>query len=184
MTRTSPSLLERLRDTDDRNSWSRFSDLYVPLLYYWARKLGVPSGEAADLVQDVLIVLVRQLPHFAYDPSRSFRAWLRRVLINRWHALCRRPPMAPLASDVPGRPPPDFDDLDECEYRRHLVTQALRHLRGEFSETFYKAFLAHAVHGRSAEDVAAELGIAAGTVYVAKSRILKRLREELAGLLD
>src|SRR5262245_43412565 len=143
MTQTSPSLLQRLRTPEDSASWARFSDLYVPLLYYWARQLGVRGTDtAADLVQDVLVVLVRELPHFAYDPSRSFRAWLRRVLVNRWRTLCRRPVMASLSAD-PVVEDDLLDDMEESEYRRHLVERTLRHLGSEFSDTFRKAFERH-----------------------------------------
>jgi RNA polymerase sigma-70 factor (ECF subfamily) len=90
--------------------------------------------------------------------------------------------MAALTTEPAAPDPPD--DLDEAEYRRHLIQHALGYLRGEFSEAFWRAFQEHALAGRPAEEVAAELGIAAGTVYVAKSRVLKRLREELQGLLD
>jgi RNA polymerase sigma-70 factor (ECF subfamily) len=182
MASTPLSLLQRLRRPEDQAAWERFTDLYVPLLYHWARRLDLQPADAADLVQDVLAVVVRELPRFTYDPSRSFRAWLRTLLLNRWRTSRRRAPMAALVGEPAAPDPPD--DLDETEYRRHLLQHALTYLRGEFSETFWRAFQEHALAGRPAEEVAAEIGIASGTVYVAKSRVLKRLREELRGLLD
>jgi RNA polymerase sigma-70 factor (ECF subfamily) len=182
MSRTSPSLLQRLRSTEDQQAWTRFTDLYVPLLYGWGRRLGLQTADAADLVQDVLAAVVRELPKFAYDPSQSFRGWLRQILVNRWRTVLRRLPMAPLTADPPA--PESLSDREEAEYRSHLIGETLRHIRHEFSAIIWRAFELHSLLGRPAEEVAAELEIALGTVYVAKSRVLKRLREELAGLLE
>jgi RNA polymerase sigma-70 factor (ECF subfamily) len=84
METTSVSLLERLRQPDQPRAWERFVELYTPLLLYWARRRGLQHQDAADLVQDVLTVLVRKLPEFTYDRRRSFRGWLRTVLLNKW----------------------------------------------------------------------------------------------------
>jgi len=81
---THVSLLERLRQPEAADAWERFVQLYTPLLLHWARKLGLPDHDAADLVQDVLLVLVRKLPEFQYQPGRTFRGWMRTVLINKW----------------------------------------------------------------------------------------------------
>jgi RNA polymerase sigma-70 factor, ECF subfamily len=186
MDRTSQSLLERLRRFDDEASWARFTALYTPLLYSWARRLVDQPDDAADLVQDVFAAVVRRLPEFHYDPAKSFRAWLRTILLNRWRTSRRRPSPAPLAADPvqedPG--PALLDEQDEAEYRRYLLRQTLALLQSEFSPTFWKAFEEHVLADRPAEEVAAQLQISPGTVYVAKSRIFKRLRQELAGLLD
>jgi RNA polymerase sigma-70 factor (ECF subfamily) len=187
MERTSQSLLERLRRLDDEATWARFTALYAPLLYSWARRLAAQPADAADLVQDVLTVVVRQLPDFRYDPARSFRAWLRSILLNRWRTTCRRPPVLPLTADPVAQGPAGPDQLDEqeeAEYRRHLLRQTLEVLRPEFSPAFWKAFEQHVLAGRPADEVAAQLNIAPGTVYVAKSRVFTRLRQELTGLLD
>jgi RNA polymerase sigma-70 factor (ECF subfamily) len=80
--------------------------------------------------------------------------------------------------------PPQFEAFDEAEYRQHLVSRALQLMQAEFSPTTWKACWEHVVAGRPASEVAAELGIAVGSVYVAKSRVMSRLREELQGLMD
>jgi RNA polymerase sigma-70 factor (ECF subfamily) len=186
MSRTSPSLLERLRQLNDEATWGRFTALYAPLLYSWARRLVAQPADAADLVQDVLTVVVRQLPEFRYDPSKSFRAWLRSILLNRWRTLCRRPTTVPLTSD-PAQDASGFEAFDareEAEYRQHLLRQTLQMIQSEFSPTFWRAFEEHVLADRPACEVAARLDIAPGTVYVAKSRVFKRLRQELTGLLD
>ena len=71
---TPPSLLEQLRRPDDQQAWKRFIDLYTPLLFYWARRVGLQDSDAADLVQEVFALLVRKLPEFTYDDKKGFRA--------------------------------------------------------------------------------------------------------------
>jgi RNA polymerase sigma-70 factor (ECF subfamily) len=184
---TSASLLQRLRRPDDPAAWARFVQLYVPLLWYWARRTGLQEADAADLVQEVLILLYQKLPEFTYDGQRSFRNWLRTVTLNKWRESRRRRSPVPVeggnALDAVACPDETLA-IEEAEYRRHLVGQALEVLKGEFSATTWKAFEEYVLAGRPAEEVAAELGARPGTVYAARSRVLSRLRQELAGLLD
>jgi RNA polymerase sigma-70 factor (ECF subfamily) len=187
MNRTSQSLLERLRHPGDVAAWTRFTELYTPLLYHWARRLTTQPTDAADLVQDVLATLVRHLPHFRYHPDQSFRGWLRSILVNRWRTSRRHPPPLPLTTDL-ATPRTNgveqFDEQEEAQYRQYLLRQTLQVLKPEFSTTIWKAFEEHVLAGRSADEVATHLNIAPGTVYVAKSRVFKRLRQELAGLIE
>jgi RNA polymerase sigma-70 factor (ECF subfamily) len=90
MNTTPRSLLERLRDAPEHAAWERFVDIYTPLLFVWARKLGLGEHDAADLVQDLFALLVEKLPQFRYDASKSFRSWLKTILINRWRNLLRK----------------------------------------------------------------------------------------------
>ena len=184
---TPASLLKRLRRPTDPAAWARFVELYTPLLYAWARRAGLQQADAADLVQDVLALLFQKLPEFAYDRRRSFRNWLYTVTLNKLRENRRR--RGPVAvgdgtalADVAG--PDELGALEEAEYRRHLVQQALHALRGEFPATTWKAFQEYVMAGQPAELVAAGLGLRVGTVYAAKSRVLTRLRCELDGLLD
>jgi RNA polymerase sigma-70 factor (ECF subfamily) len=82
MDKTPASLLHRLRQPNAVDAWPRFVELYTPLLYYWAKRLGLQQQDAADLVQDVFVLLVQKLPEFAYDRHKSFRGWLRTVTLN------------------------------------------------------------------------------------------------------
>ncbi|OAI46809.1 hypothetical protein AYO44_10765 [Planctomycetaceae bacterium SCGC AG-212-F19] len=184
---TSVSLLERLREPGAKPSWERFVRLYTPLLYYWVRRLNMQEQDAADLVQDVLTTLVQKLPEFQYDPSRSFRAWLRAVTLNRWRNGQRRRPVAALGAGVEelaGDAGEAMDILAEAEYRDYLVGRALRLMRAEFEEQTWKVFWEHVALGRPPAEVGAEFGISVDSVYAAKSRVLRRLRQELDGLLD
>lgn len=183
---TSASLLERLRQPGQQSAWTRFVQLYTPLLFHWARRLGLHDADAADLVQDVLTLLVRKLPEFTYDRNKSFRAWLHTVTLNCWRNRCRRLelPRAAHPPDLDGLAGRDEHDLlSETEYRHWLVGRALELMQAEFQPSTWKACWECVVSGRSAAEVAAELGISVGAVYMAKSRVLSRLRQELTDLL-
>ena len=182
---TSVSLLGRLRQPEDQEAWRRFVHLYSPLLYYWARGVKLPIADAADLVQDVLLTVVEKMPEFAYDPSQSFRGWLRTITLNKWRERCRRYAAAPPTTGVDVAELMDGNGTDlfaEDEYHQWLVRQALEIMQAEFEPTTWKACWEAVVGGRSAVDIAAELKVSVDVVYGAKSRVLRRLREELDGL--
>jgi RNA polymerase sigma-70 factor (ECF subfamily) len=185
---TSTSLLKRLAQCDDREAWPRFVELYTPLIFTWARRAGLSTQDAADLVQDVLTLLVQKLPGFRYDAHKSFRAWLRTVTLNKWREKCRRPSLPTAAvSDSGLANLAEADPAEafwETEYRQQLVQRALRMLEPEFQPATWKACWEYVVSGRPADEVAAESGLSVWTVYAAKSRLLRRLREELDGMLD
>jgi RNA polymerase sigma-70 factor (ECF subfamily) len=186
MDTTPVSLLERLRRPEEQEAWTRFVKLYTPLLYFWAKRMGLQQSDAADLVQDVFTLLVQKLPQFRYDNAGSFRNWLLTVMTNKLRDRARRRVPDTLGTSVLAQlPAPEEPDcLSETEYRERLVREALRLMQSEFSPSMWKACWEHAVMGRPAAEVAAELGIAVGSVYVARSRVLTRLRLELKDLFD
>jgi RNA polymerase sigma-70 factor (ECF subfamily) len=182
------SLLERLRQPGEQNAWERFVELYTPLLYSWAHQVGLQDSDAADLVQDVFTTLIQKMPEFVYDPHRSFRSWLRTVTFNRWRDNHKQRGKRPLEgneralAEAPSRE--DSDAFWEVEYREHLVGRALDLMRSEFQPTTWKACWEFVVAGKSAAQVAAELGISENAVFIAKYRVLRRLRVELDGLFE
>src|SRR5262249_1435861 len=188
MEQTSATLLERLQRPGEQEAWARFVKLYTPFLYHWARRICLNDQDAADLVQEVLLVLVQKLPEFSYDRHKSFRGWLRTVMLNKWRDHQRRHTVVPVhqseafLSHLVG--PDAAADFEEAEYRQHLVNRALEIMQGEFQPTTWQACWEYVVSGRPAAEVAAELGLSVGSVYTAKSRVLRRLRQELEGLLD
>src|SRR5687768_3666462 len=96
MSTTSLSLLDRLRAEPDSEAWNRFADLYCPLLRQWALRMGVPENDVNDLVQEVLLVVLRELPRFEHSrQTGAFRSWLRKILHHRlldfWRARQARP---------------------------------------------------------------------------------------------
>ena len=188
MIETPASLLERLRNPGEADAWRRFVQLYTPLLYYWAQRLGVQGQAVADLVQDVFVVLVQQMPQFQYDPAKRFRGWLWTILVNKFREKYRRRqlPMEHGAdaavSELTSADP--TDEFDEAEYRHYLAGRALKLMQAEFAPTVWQACWQLVVDGKPASDVAARLGVSIGTVYSSKCRVLSRLRQELTGLLD
>jgi RNA polymerase sigma-70 factor (ECF subfamily) len=185
---TSISLLERVRQPAEREAWARFVELYTPLLYYWACRLGMQESDAADLVQEVFTILVQKLPEFTYERGKGFRSWLRTITYNKWRDLQRRRAAAPEGHDavpLPELPAPESVDVFwEREYRQHLVGRALELMQREFQPSTWKACWECVVEGRSAAEVGRELGLGVEAVYAAKSRVLRRLRQELGGLFD
>lgn len=185
---TPASLLERLQHPAEHAAWERFVKLYTPLLLHWARRLGARGEDAADLAQDVLVVLVQKLPAFRYDRDRSFRGWLSTVTLNRWREKQRRrslPTHQPGADVLAALPAPDGPaGFDEADYRQYVAGRALQLMQADFAPSTWKAFWECAVSDRPAADVAAEFGLTVDGVYAAKSRVLRRLRQELKGLVD
>ena len=184
---TPATLLQRLRQPGDVDAWLQFVHLYTPLLYQWTRRLGLQSADAADLVQEVFLNLCRALPQFEYDRRRSFRAWLFTLMRNKWQEWRRRPVPLPVGGvedtmDEQGQDSPAA--FEEEEYRAHLRGRALRLIQTEFTPPTWQAFWATVVDSRPAGEVAAEVGLTVNAVYLARGRVLRRLREALDGLLD
>lgn len=183
---TPVSLLERVRRPADQDAWSRFVQLYTPLIFYWGRKCGLQAEDAADLTQDVFATLVQKLPEFNYDQHKSFRAWLRTVTLNHWRDRLKRIANRPLpGGDLETLAIADrVSVLEEDEYRKHLIGRALAIMKSDFQPATWQAFWEVGVLGRNVIEVAGELKLTPAAVYAAKARVLNRLRQELAGLLE
>lgn len=185
MQSTSPSLLEQLRRPDQQLAWERFVRVYTPILCHWARRLGLQDHDVADLVQDVMVRLHQKLPEFAYNPSKSFRAWLRTVLVNQWRNLREKRSLPVAQADLDQLMSPGGVDLfEETEYRNRIVAHAARLMQAEFNDQTWQAFWNYVVLGQSAEETARRLKVSVNVIYLAKSRVVARLRQELHGLLD
>ena len=184
---TSPTLLERLKNPDDR-AWSRFVELYSPLLFEWAHRNRVPTSDSADFVQDVFTRLVRELPVFRLHPNGSFRAWLFTVVKNCAFDRFRRQARQPQLVGMANSPEPAIDDpiieVSEREYRDFLMRRMVQLIRTDFPDSTWQIFQEYVLEGRSAAAVAARQGTTVNAVRLARGRILKRLRSELATFLD
>lgn len=182
--RTPASLLFRLRQPEETAAWGRFVDLYTPLLFRWARQLGLQDSDAADLVQDVFLILWRKLPEFEYDSGRSFHAWLKTLFLNRHRSRQRARGVAPRELESQDLAADSHGDSVDPEDTRYLIRQAFRLIEQEFSPLHQRAFRAYVLEEHAPEEVARKLGISPGTVYGIKSKILSRLRQELKQILD
>lgn len=193
MPETSISLLERLRLDPDAASWRRLVDLYSPLIRDWLRKQGLQPADADDLTQKVLVVLVHELPHFQHRRKGAFRSWLHKITLNRLRDFCRARQTHPAATgnssvmrmlEQLDDPNSELSRLWEQEHDQYIVERALKLIEPEFAPTTWRAFWRVTRDGVDAADVAAELGVSTNAVFIAKSRVLKRLRTEIEGLID
>jgi RNA polymerase sigma-70 factor (ECF subfamily) len=180
---TRPSLLVRIRDASDREAWRQFVEVYAPLVYQFARRRGLQDADAADLTQDVLHAVAGASKRLVYDPQRgTFRAWLYTVARNKLRNFLlarqrRREDADPeLLNEQPAR---EEVEQWEREYEQRLFDWAAEQVRGHFHESTWQAFWMTAVEDRGAAETAARLGISVGAVYIAKSRVLARLREQI-----
>ena len=187
MLTTSLTLLDRLRQANQPDAWDRFVRLYAPMLVLWAKRQGLQDADAADLVQDVLLKLISVLPSYERREGSSFRGWLFRVTTNQCRDFQRRQVtralptsdgLSGVASDSP------LSELEEVEYRQLLIRRGLGLVRPDFTEATWAAFAGLMLDDRPVTELAAELGITENAVYLARHRVLTRLRQELDGFLD
>jgi len=191
---TSATLIGRLR-ADDQDAWSRLVRLYGPLVTYWAGRWGVAGPDAEDVSQEVFRAVAAGLAGFRKDrPEDTFRGWLRGVTRNKLLRHAERAGRQPRAAggteanlDLHGLADPLAGPADEPDPQAEsdaLHRRALDLVRGEFEPKTWQAFWATAVDNRAPADVAAEMGVSSAAVRQAKSRVLRRLREELGDVLE
>jgi RNA polymerase sigma factor (sigma-70 family) len=187
------SLLVRIRDGQDREAWRQFVQVYAPVVYGFARKRGLQDADAADLMQEVLRSVAAAVGRLDYDAARgSFRGWLYTVTRNKiFNFLDGRRRRDVASGDSAERErleeqtaPNDGEAEWDREYERQLSAFAMERVRGEFQDGTWRAFWMTAVEGKSAREAGAAVGMSVGAVYVAKSRVLARLREEVRQLQE
>src|SRR4051794_39919229 len=184
---TRPSLLVRLKDAADHQAWRQLVELYAPLVYRFLRRRGVQDADAADLTQEVLRSVAGAIERFEYDPARgTFRGWPYTVARHKLHTFLkcqqrqRRHTEEVDAERLLEEPAPDDETaLWEQEYRQRLFDWAAERVRGRFQAATWQAFWRTAVDGEAPQATARALGMAVGGVYIARSRVLARLKEEV-----
>ena len=188
---TRVSLLTQLqRDPSDQAGWDEFVERYGPHIYRWCRQWQLQDADAEDLTQDILVKLTHKLRSFAYDPSRSFRAWLKTVTHHAWRDFedDRRRLLA-AAGD------PDAQDrMLTLEAREDLVQKleeafdlelleaAKVRVRLRVAPHTWEAFRLVAIEGVPVAEVATRVRLQVAMVYVAKSKVQKMLQEEIEKL--
>jgi RNA polymerase sigma factor (sigma-70 family) len=190
---TSASLLERLRTAPDEAAWRRLDDLYRPLIRHWLLRDPTLGDEAEDVVQEVMGVLVRELPDFERRRPGSFRRWLRTVTAHRLAAHYRARQNRPVALGSPdgegpltqlADPTSDLSRLWDEEHDRHVLRRLMDMIAPLFEPTTLAAFRRVAFDGVRPAQAAEELGLSLNAVLLAKSRVLNKLRQEAEGLID
>ena len=194
MNETSLSLLDRLQGSPESESWDRLAALYSPLIRTWLRKYGVQESDADDLTQEVLLAVAKDVGKFEHGGrAGAFRAWMKAILVNRmrdfWRARGRRP-QAQGDSDIDERlaqledPTSELSQIWNRQHDQYVLRQLLALVESHFAPSTWQAFYLAALKGKRADVVAKELGISVNAVFIAKSRVLSRLRQEADGLVE
>jgi len=189
---TRPSLIVRLRDCRDADAWYDFVDVYRPVIVSVARSRGLQLADAEDLAQGVLVSVAGAIERFDPDGPARFRTWLRKIAENAiLNAITRRKPDVGVGGDVDetllqpiATPDTLASTLLRTEYRSGILRWAAKRIRPEFSDVTWKAFWMTAVEGAAAEQVGRRLGRNRGSIYAARSRVMKRLLAEVAKFED
>ena len=183
---TQPSLLLRIRDPQDSAAWQRFVEIYTPFIYNACKSKGLQAADAADVTQDVMHAVSQAIGRFQYDPARgAFRNWLFTVTRSRLNDFFRRRQRHPAGSGesqvqelLQSQPDPDAEeDLWQKAWKQHLLDYAAGIARAEFEPATWTAFWSTTIENRPVKEVAEELGLSTGAVYIARSRVLARLRK-------
>ena len=187
---TRPTLLARIRDLSDREAWGEFLELYEPVIRRYLRGRGLREADAADVAQETLHNIAKSIDRFNYDPAKGrFRGWLLTVARRQLAQFIERTTRAPagtgetavqqILASVP-------DDDEQRQWDRDCEQQALhwamKRIEREFQPNTWRAFYATAVETRAPQEVANELDLSVGAVYIAKSRVTARLRQVLEEL--
>ncbi len=184
---TQYSLLARLQtSSQNAESWTKFINIYAPLLEEWASRLHVPVQERPDLIQETFVKLLTGIGNFKRSTGGSFRSWLFTVLRNCWLDKMRRlRPSEALGNDRQDPRTPDPQQVIEHQEYQHYVLRRVFHLIiADFPATTQVAFRRYVLNGESASEVSRDLGISINALYLVRARVLRRLKAELAGLVD
>jgi RNA polymerase sigma factor (sigma-70 family) len=187
---TSPTLLGRLRrDPTDQAAWAEFVDEYSPLIYGWCRKWGLQDADAQDVSQTVLVKLAVKMRGFTYDPSRSFRGWLKTLAHHAWSDFLEGRKRAGAGGDI--RSPERLETVEartdlaqrlEEAFDRDLLDAAAARVRLRVRPRTWDAFRLTALEGLSGAEAARRLGMKVAHVFVAKSEVRKMLADEIRRL--
>lgn len=188
---TNQSLIVRVRDPSNRTAWDQFEQIYRPVIFRIARARGMQHCDALDLVQQVLLSVASAIENYErYDDGTRFRNWLSRITRNAiLKSLSRGPSdraaggseMLDLMSELPAGDS-ETDALIELEYRREIYQRAATRVRREVQETTWLAFELTVLQEQSIEQACRTLGLSSGSVYAARSRIIRRLRDAVGEL--
>ena len=193
---TRRSLVDRLRNWEDRKHWQEFFDTYWKLIYSAARQSGLTETEAQEVVQETVITVAKKVGQLRYDPARgSFKGWL--LHITRWRIADqfrkRRPGedkhrfsddtrMTATIERLPDTEAPDLDALWEREWQENLLSAALQRVKKKVDARQFQIFDCYVRKEWPAQKVATELGVSVGQVYLARHRVAAILKKEVKAL--
>jgi RNA polymerase sigma factor (sigma-70 family) len=189
--KTSPTLLNRVRDWHDHPAWLRFHGRYQPLLRLWCRRFGLDDDASDELCQRIWVELMRRMRTFRYDPSRGFRNWLWRLFECRAIDLLRNrrvstlPSIDDLSCEPSLRAPRDWDPFQEggdpegaSSIFLQQAAEAQESVRSRVDSTTWSAYWIVAIEDRSVREAAESLGKSYTAVYTGFKRVDRMLRAE------
>ena len=194
MNETSLSLLQNLRDASDGLAWDQMHRIYSPLLKAWLRKYNLQDNDVQDIAQDVLLTLSREIRSFEHNGrTGAFRTWVRGIMVNRLRVFWRAKPRRTVASDDSefeyrlaqlDDPSSDLSQIWNLQHDQHVLRALLKLVESEFEAQTWQAFLLVTFEGLEGKAAGEKLGISRNAVFVAKSRVLSRLRQVADGIVD
>lgn len=186
---TRHSLIQRLQNAGDDAAWEEFTSIYRPIIVRIALRKQLPFDDAEDLAQQVLLLVLKNISKWKTDPARArFRTWLQTVVRNAtMNALTRRP------KDQASGGTSSLQKLNQCpdkadslwfdlEWQRETLRWVAQQVRGEFESTTWTAFWDTAIEQLSAQEVSERIGKSVGAVYIARSRVMQRIKQRIADL--
>ena len=184
---TRTSLLLRVRNLGDKDSWQEFFGIYQPLLYRYARARGLDRETADEVAQQCMVLLSKRMPTFSYSREKGgFKHWLHRLANNKISDYFRKKklPNVPSSNLRQARQPKvSTDELWEREWGKKHMSYCLKQIQDKIAPTTYQAFRYHVIAGWSVGRVSEALNISPDQVYAAKSRITRKLRAKMRDLL-
>ena len=189
---TSLSLLARANE-NEAESWRKIVELYSPLVFFWCRRAGLTREDAADVLQNVWQAVASHLNQFVRQREGAFRGWLWTITRNKLHDHYRQggEPLGAggstaqqILQNLPEHEPESYVAQSSADGSGDVLRRALAMIQADFEPHTWQAFWLAAVEGLPARDIAERLQMSLDGVYQAKARVLRRLREELAGLQD
>ena len=182
--KTRQTLIQKVKNQHDENSWKEFADLYSPYLARVLLNLNVSTSDCDDLIQKILLVCWKKLPDFEYDPDRAlFRTWLSSIAKNHVMTFFRGESRKQAKSEKIQKlsveiTEPEIDRIAEKEWKSFIGNLAWESIQEEFNENALKCFVMVS-EGKTADEISEEVGISAGSVYVYKKRVMEKLYKEI-----
>lgn len=184
---TQPTLLLKIRDAEDEVSWERFVKIYTPLVFGYCRKRGLQDADASDVAQEVMRTVSQAINRFDYNKKKgTFRGWLLMVTRNKLlkhFSKLQKQPIGSGRTTIQAKleETPDAAETDHWNtaYQQRLFQWASTEVKDEFSEKTWSAFWLAAVENQKSQEIATDLEMSLGAVYIAKSRVIARIRKQI-----
>lgn len=187
---TQPTLLLKIRDADDSAAWEQFVRLYTPLVFAFCKQRGLQDADASDVAQEVMKTVAQSIERFDYNRRKgTFRGWLftvtRNKLLKFFTKLQKQPQgtgRTTIHTQLEQTPDAQETEIWNLAYQKRLFQWAANEVKSEFSEKTWDAFWNTAVKNQNSQETAKALSMSLGAVYIAKSRVISRIRQQIESI--